>query len=96
MVYRRHQTTSTNALENYAGDCGLSKGVLLSGDESKLKPMILKDIANEIEMIFLLPEGGESSKSVQTEFGLYLLKYFFSEGISTESGEDACREVKIS
>lgn len=67
----------------------------LTGDESKLKPMILKDIANEIEMDISTVSRVASSKSVQTEYGLYLLKYFFSEGISTESGEDASsREVK--
>jgi RNA polymerase sigma-54 factor len=71
------------------------KEFFLSGDESKLKPMILKDIANEIEMDISTVSRVASSKSVQTEFGLYLLKYFFSEGISTESGEDASsREVK--
>lgn len=71
------------------------KDFFLTGDESKLKPMILKDIANEIEMDISTVSRVASSKSVQTEFGLYLLKYFFSEGISTESGEDASsREVK--
>ena len=65
---------------------------------SQSKPMILKDIANEIEMDISTVSRVASSKSLQTEFGLYLLKYFFSEGISTtESGEDASsREVKIS
>ncbi|WP_247233179.1 RNA polymerase factor sigma-54 [Telluribacter sp. SYSU D00476] len=65
------------------------------GDETKLKPMILKDIANIIEMDVSTVSRVASSKSIQTEFGLYPLKYFFSEGISTESGEDvSSREVK--
>lgn len=67
----------------------------LSGDESKLKPMILKDIANEIGMDISTVSRVANSKSVQTEFGVYPLKYFFSEGIATDSGEDvSSREVK--
>lgn len=65
------------------------------GDETKLKPMILKDIANEIGMDISTVSRVANSKSVQTEFGLYPLKYFFSEGIATDSGEDvSSREVK--
>jgi len=67
----------------------------LEGDESKLKPMILKDIANEIGMDISTVSRVANSKSVQTEFGIYPLKYFFSEGIATDSGEDvSSREVK--
>ncbi|WP_341224356.1 RNA polymerase factor sigma-54 [uncultured Arcticibacterium sp.] len=65
------------------------------GDESKLKPMILKDIAEKIEMDISTVSRVANSKAVQTDFGIYPLKYFFSEGISTDSGEDASsREVK--
>ncbi|WP_044014857.1 RNA polymerase factor sigma-54 [Hymenobacter sp. APR13] len=65
------------------------------GDESKLRPMILKDIAQEISMDISTVSRVANSKSVQTEFGIYPLKYFFSEGIATDSGEDASsREVK--
>ncbi|TAH25409.1 MAG: RNA polymerase sigma-54 factor [Cytophagales bacterium] len=67
----------------------------LDGDESKLKPMILKDIANDIQMDISTISRVANSKFVQTEFGTFPLKYFFSEGISTDSGEDASsREVK--
>jgi RNA polymerase sigma-54 factor len=67
----------------------------LEGDESKLRPMILKDIAERINMDISTVSRVANSKSVQTEFGVYPLKYFFSEGISTESGEDvSSREVK--
>ena len=67
----------------------------LEGDESKLRPMILKDIAEEIGMDISTVSRVANSKAVQTEFGIYPLKYFFSEGIATESGEDASsREVK--
>ena len=65
------------------------------GDESKLKPMILKDIADRIGMDVSTISRVVSSKSIQTDFGIYPLKYFFSEGISTYSGEDvSSREVK--
>jgi RNA polymerase sigma-54 factor len=65
------------------------------GDESFLKPMILKDIAEKVQMDISTISRVANSKSVQTEFGIYPLKYFFSEGISTDSGEDASsREVK--
>ena len=67
----------------------------LEGDESKLRPMILKDIAEIINMDISTVSRVASSKSVQTEFGVFPLKYFFSEGIATESGEDvSSREVK--
>jgi RNA polymerase sigma-54 factor len=65
------------------------------GDESKLKPMILKDVAEKIGMDISTVSRVANSKYVQTEFGVFPLKYFFSEGIATETGEDASsREVK--
>lgn len=67
----------------------------LEGDETKLKPMILKDIASMISMDISTVSRVASSKAVQTDFGIYPLKYFFSEGISTDSGEEvSSREVK--
>ncbi|GHM98723.1 RNA polymerase sigma-54 factor [Cytophagales bacterium WSM2-2] len=67
----------------------------LDGDETKLKPMILKDIAGMIGMDISTVSRVASSKTVQTDFGTFPLKYFFSEGISTDSGEEASsREVK--
>lgn len=67
----------------------------LEGDETKLRPMILKDIANLIDMDVSTVSRVANSKAVQTEFGIYPLKYFFSEGIATDSGEDvSSREVK--
>lgn len=67
----------------------------LDGDESKLKPMILKDIAEVINMDISTISRVANSKSIQTDFGIFPLKYFFSEGISTDSGEDvSSREVK--
>jgi RNA polymerase sigma-54 factor len=67
----------------------------VEGDESKLKPMILKDIAQMINMDISTVSRVASSKAVQTDFGIYPLKYFFSEGIATDSGEEvSSREVK--
>lgn len=67
----------------------------LEGDETKLRPMILKDIADRINMDISTVSRVANSKAIQTEFGIYPLKYFFSEGIATDSGEDvSSREVK--
>ena len=78
-----------SAILNYQYD------FFLEGDETRLRPMILKDIATVIDMDVSTVSRVASSKCVQTEFGLYPLKYFFSEGIATDSGEDASsREVK--
>jgi RNA polymerase sigma-54 factor len=67
----------------------------LEGDETKLKPMILKDIASMINMDISTVSRVASSKAIQTDFGIYPLKYFFSEGIATDSGEEvSSREVK--
>ena len=65
------------------------------GDETKLKPMILKDIAEKIDMDISTVSRVANSKAIQTEFGVFPLKYFFSEGIATDGGEDVSnREVK--
>ncbi|MEJ1239655.1 RNA polymerase factor sigma-54 [Chryseolinea sp. T2] len=67
----------------------------LEGDETKLRPMILKDIASMISMDISTVSRVASSKAIQTDFGIYPLKYFFSEGIATDSGEEvSSREVK--
>lgn len=67
----------------------------LSGDESDLKPMILKDIAEAIGMDISTISRVASSKYVETDFGILLLKNFFTEGITTDSGEEVSnREVK--
>jgi len=59
-----------------------------SGDDSKLRPMILKDIADRIQMDISTVSRVANSKYVQTDFGTFSLKHFFSEGINTESGEE--------
>ncbi|MGM0945920.1 MAG: RNA polymerase factor sigma-54 [Bacteroidota bacterium] len=72
------------------------KEFFIDGDETNLRPMILKDIAEKIDMDISTVSRVANSKSIQTEFGVYPLKYFFSEGIATDSGEDVSnREVKF-
>jgi RNA polymerase sigma-54 factor len=67
----------------------------LSGDEKKLKPMILKDIAEITGLDISTVSRVANSKYVQTEFGTKLLKSFFSESLQTESGEEVSTlEVK--
>jgi RNA polymerase sigma-54 factor len=67
----------------------------LTGDESNLRPMILKDIAQRTGLDISTVSRVVSSKYVQTEYGTYSLKYFFSEGMSTDGGEEvSTREVK--
>ena len=67
----------------------------LTGDETQLKPMILKDIAEMVDMDISTISRVANSKHVSTPYGTFLLKYFFSESLSTESGEEvSTREVK--
>lgn len=66
-----------------------------TGDENKLKPMILKDIATRVNMDLSTISRMANSKYVQTPYGTFLLKTFFSESMSTESGEEvSSREIK--
>jgi RNA polymerase sigma-54 factor len=63
--------------------------------EGNLRPMILKDIAEIIKMDISTISRVVNGKYVQTDFGVYELKHFFSEGLSTDSGEDVSnKEVK--
>ncbi|MBK6400229.1 MAG: RNA polymerase factor sigma-54 [Bacteroidetes bacterium] len=67
----------------------------LEGDMRKLKKMVLRDIAEKIGMDISTVSRVANSKYVQTPFGTFLLKSFFSEGLSTESGEEvSSKEVK--
>jgi RNA polymerase sigma-54 factor len=67
----------------------------LSGDETTLRPMILKDIAEITGLDISTVSRVANSKFVQTEFGNFRLKYFFSESLSTDSGEEvSTKEVK--
>ncbi len=67
----------------------------VTGDESKLKPMILKDISTRVNLDLSTVSRVANSKYVQTPYGTFLLKTFFSESMSTESGEEvSSREIK--
>lgn len=71
------------------------KEYFLEGDETKLKPMILKDIADIVGLDISTVSRVVNSKYVQTPYGTFLLKSFFSESLSTDSGEEvSTREVK--
>ena len=60
----------------------------IEGDETKLRPMILKDIAEMTGMDISTISRVANSKYIQTHFGIFSLKYFFSEGMQKESGEE--------
>ena len=67
----------------------------LTGDDTKLKPMILKDIAEKVGLDISTISRVANSKYVQTPYGTFLLKFFFSEGITNEEGEEvSTREIK--
>ncbi len=67
----------------------------LTGDETKLRPMILKDIAEKVGLDISTISRVANSKYVQTPFGTFLLKSFFSESMQTDSGEEvSTREIK--
>jgi len=90
-IQQRSQTLlyTMNAIMNY------QKDYFLEGDETKLKPMILKDIAEIVGLDISTVSRVANSKYVQTPFGTFLLKSFFSESLSTDSGEEvSTREVK--
>lgn len=90
-IKQRQQTLlkTMNAIMQYQYD------FFLTGDERNLRPMILKDIADRIGMDISTVSRVANSKYVQTEFGTFLLKSFFSEAIQTESGEEVSnKEVK--
>ena len=87
---RQHTLLDTmTAIMNHQHD------FFLSGDQTTLRPMILKDIAEKTGLDISTVSRVANSKFVQTEFGTYRLKFFFSESLSTESGEEvSTREVK--
>ncbi|NEU09514.1 RNA polymerase factor sigma-54 [Flavihumibacter sp. R14] len=90
-IKQRQQTLlkTMNAIMNYQYD------YFLTGDDRNLRPMILKDIADRIGMDISTVSRVANSKYVQTEFGTFLLKSFFSEAIQMDSGEEVSnKEVK--
>jgi RNA polymerase sigma-54 factor len=89
---RQRQNTlllTMNAIMEY------QKDYFLTGDETKLRPMILKDIAEIVNLDISTISRVANSKYVQTPFGTFLLKSFFSESMQTDSGEEvSTREIK--
>lgn len=71
------------------------RGYFYEGDETRMRPMILKDIADITDLDISTISRVVNSKYIQTHFGIYPLKYFFSEGMQTDSGEEvSTREIK--
>jgi len=71
------------------------EGYFLTGDERKLKPMILKDIADKINMDVSTISRVANSKFVDTPYGTKLIKFFFSESMKNDQGEDvSTKEIK--
>ncbi|MBS2210626.1 RNA polymerase factor sigma-54 [Carboxylicivirga mesophila] len=90
-IKQRQNTLMTvmNSILDYQHD------YFIEGDETKLKPMILKDIAERTNLDISTISRVSNSKYIQTHFGIFPLKYFFSEGMQTDSGEEvSTREIK--
>lgn len=90
-IKQRQQTllVTMNSIMHYQYD------YFLTGDERKLKPMILKDIADKIEMDVSTVSRVANSKYVSTPYGTKLIKEFFSESMKNDQGEDvSTREIK--
>jgi len=90
---RQRQNTlfaTMNAIMEYQYD------YFLTGDSSKLRPLILKDIAEMVGLDISTISRVTNSKYVQTDFGTFLLKSFFSEGMEKSDGEEvSTREIKM-
>ncbi len=90
-IQQRYNTLekTMNTIANF------QKEYFLSGDETKLKPMILKDIAEIVNLDISTVSRVANSKYVQTPYGTFLLKTFFSESLTNDSGEEvSSREIK--
>jgi RNA polymerase sigma-54 factor len=89
---RQRQTT---LLQTMTAIVHFQKEFLLSGDETTLKPMILKDVAEVTNLDISTVSRVANSKFVQTQFGTFSLKHFFSEKITMDNGEEVTnKEIK--
>jgi RNA polymerase sigma-54 factor len=89
---KQRQHTLTSVMETIME---YQREFFFTGDETTLRPMILKDIAERTGLDISTVSRVANSKFVQTEFGTYRLKFFFSESLTTDSGEEvSTREVK--
>ena len=90
-IKQRHNTLQVTMNEII----DFQKEFFQEGDETKLRPMILKDIADKTGLDISTISRVSNSKYIQTHFGIYPLKYFFSEGMQTDTGEEvSTREIK--
>ena len=90
---RQRQNTLQRTMEAIVN---IQYDFFLTEDESQLKPMILKDVAERTGFDISTISRVSNSKYVQTNTGVYPLKYFFSEAMQTNEGEDiSSREVKM-
>lgn len=90
-IKQRHQTLQLTMSEIIK----FQHDFFMEGDETKLRPMILKDIADATGLDISTISRVSNSKYIQTHFGIYSLKYFFSEGMQTDTGEEvSTREIK--
>ncbi|RKD92358.1 RNA polymerase factor sigma-54 [Mangrovibacterium diazotrophicum] len=90
-IRQRHQTLLVTMSEII----DFQKDYFQDGDETKLKPMILKDIADRTGLDISTISRVSNSKYIQTNFGIFPLKYFFSEGMQKDTGEEvSTREIK--
>ncbi len=90
-IKQRHNTlqSTMQAIIDYQHD------YFMDGDESHLKPMVLKDIAERTGFDISTISRVVNSKYIETHFGIYSLKYFFSEGLENQDGEEvSTRELK--
>lgn len=89
---KQRQNTLMNTMQAILD---FQKDFFVDGDETKLRPMVLKNIAEKTGLDISTISRVVNSKYIQTHFGIYSLKYFFSEGLMTESGEEvSTREIK--
>jgi len=71
------------------------KEYFIEGDDTRLRPMILKDVAEMTGLDISTVSRVANSKYIQTHFGIYPLKFFFSEGMQTDAGDEvSTREIK--
>ncbi len=90
------QQRQTTLLLTMSEIINYQKGYFQDGDETKLRPMILKDIAKRTNLDISTISRVSNSKYIQTHFGIYPLKYFFSEGLQKDDGEEvSTREIKM-
>ena len=90
-IKQRHQTLLTPMQVII----DLQRPFFLEGDETLLKPMILKDVAEKAKLDVSTVSRVSNSKYVQTNFGIFPLRFFFSDGYTTEEGEElSVREIK--